>query len=116
MSIIDPSLTPYTRPTIHIAGINGKGNVSSALLTSILGTLRIGRIHDCISINNKPVSLASYITTRHQVEDTDTTHGTCLSSFELLSTLTALRIFEDAAVDIVVLEVGMSMGGLLDAN
>jgi folylpolyglutamate synthase/dihydropteroate synthase len=130
MSTIDLSLTrirslsthlpPYTRPTIHIAGTNGKGSVS-ALLTSILSALRIGRfnsphlvhIHDCISINNHPVSHATYTSARRQVEDADTTHGTCLSSFELL-TLTALQIFEDVAVDVVILEVGM--GGLLDAT
>ena len=130
MSTIDLSLTrirsltahlpPYTRPTIHIAGTNGKGSVS-ALLTGILNAFRVGRfnsphlvhIYDCISINNSPVSLATYTTSRRQVENADTTHGTHLSSFELL-TLTALRVFEDAAVDIVILEVGM--GGLLDAT
>jgi folylpolyglutamate synthase/dihydropteroate synthase len=49
---------------------------------------------------------------RRQVEDA---RGTRLSSesFELL-TLTSLRILEEAAVDIVILEVGM--GGLLDAT
>ena len=113
---LSAQLPPYTRPTIHIAGTNGKGSVS-ALLTSILGALRIGRfnsphlihIHGSISINDTPVSLGRYTTARHQVEDADTTY----SSFELL-TLTALRIFENAAVDIVILEVGM--GGLLDAT
>ncbi|KIM35897.1 hypothetical protein M413DRAFT_449523, partial [Hebeloma cylindrosporum] len=132
MSTIDLSLTrirslsthlpPYTRPTIHIAGTNGKGSVS-ALLTSILSAadLHVGRfnsphlvhVHDSISIDNRPIILDTYTAARRQVEDADATHGTDVSSFELL-TLTALHIFQEASVDIVILEVGM--GGLLDAT
>jgi folylpolyglutamate synthase/dihydropteroate synthase len=76
-------LHPYTRPTIHIAGTNGKGSVS-ALLTSILlashpveshGPLRVGRynsphlisILDCITIDNKPISRSLYDETRKEV-------------------------------------------------
>ena len=90
------------------------------MLASIFSAYRIGRfnsphlvhIHDYISINKKPVSLASYTTARRQVEDADTSHGTFLTSFQLL-TLTALHIFEYAAVDIVILG---GMGGLFDAT
>ncbi|KAF8196124.1 Mur ligase [Pholiota molesta] len=122
-------LRPYTRPTIHIAGTNGKGSVS-ALLTSILlashpveshEPLRVGRynsphlisILDCITIDNKPISRSLYDETRKEVEEADQEHATHLSNFELL-TLTALLAFERLNVDIVILEVGM--GGRLDAT
>ncbi|KAL1705689.1 Mur ligase [Schizophyllum commune] len=113
---------PYTRPTIHIAGTNGKGSVS-AITSSILSAagLSVGRfnsphlvsIYDCIALNGKPVDVETYHRVRDEVETTNTSHGTKLSNFELL-TLTALRIFEHAAVDVAVIEVGM--GGRLDAT
>ncbi|KNZ73025.1 Folylpolyglutamate synthase [Termitomyces sp. J132] len=117
-------LPPYTRPTFHIAGTNGKGSVS-AILTSILcsstPSLSVGRynsphlvsIHDCISINDSTIDAATYSDARSRIEYLDQVHGTKLSKFELL-TLTALSIFEKAKVDVVVLEVGM--GGRLDAT
>lgn len=115
-------LPPYTRPTCHIAGTNGKGSVS-ALLSSILleSSYSVGRynsphlvsVYDCISINNTPVSAAVYANARKRVEDTNEARGTDASNFELL-TATALLIFEEAKLDVVVLEVGM--GGRLDAT
>jgi len=117
-------LPPYTRPTLHIAGTNGKGSVS-ALLTSILLSvdppLRVGRfnsphlisIYDCITINNVPVPPSLYDTVRAEVELADKEHQRKLSNFEIL-TLIALQIFEKSRMDIVVLEVGM--GGRLDAT
>ncbi|KAF9479351.1 Mur ligase [Pholiota conissans] len=117
-------LPSYTRPTIHIAGTNGKGSVS-ALLTSILLSsrppFRVGRynsphlitILDCITIDNVPASHSFYDEIRREVEEADQKHGTHLSSFELL-TMTALLAFERSGVDIVILEVGM--GGRLDAT
>jgi len=117
-------LPTYTRPTLHIAGTNGKGSVS-ALLTSILLSadppLRVGRfnsphlisIYDCITIDNVPVSPSLYDSVRADVEHADKEHQTKLSNFEIL-TLVALQIFEKGRMDIVVLEVGM--GGRLDAT
>jgi len=117
-------LPRYTRPTCHIAGTNGKGSVS-ALLSSILRSssphLSVGRynsphlvsICDCIVINNDPVERDVYAEARANVERADKEHDTKLSSFELL-TLTALYIFEQAKLDVVVVEVGM--GGRLDAT
>ena len=115
-------LPPYTRPTCHIAGTNGKGSVS-ALLSSILAasSYSVGRynsphlvsIYDCITLNNEPVSPVVYESARKRVEDADREHGTGCSNFELLTT-TALLIFEEAQLDVVVLEVGM--GGRLDAT
>ncbi|KAG6842943.1 hypothetical protein H0H87_009080 [Tephrocybe sp. NHM501043] len=117
-------LPPYTRPTIHIAGTNGKGSVS-AILDSVLRCsippLSVGRynsphlvsVHDCIALDDSPIDANIYSSARSRVEQADQDHETKLSSFELL-TLTALFIFEEAKVDIVVLEVGM--GGRLDAT
>lgn len=115
-------LPAYTRPTCHIAGTNGKGSVS-VLLSSILSasSYSVGRfnsphlihVHDCITLNNEPVSPQIYQSSRQRIEKADKEHDTRLTSFELL-TATALIIFEEAKVDVVVLEVGM--GGRLDAT
>jgi folylpolyglutamate synthase/dihydrofolate synthase len=115
-------LPVYTRPTCHIAGTNGKGSVS-ALLSSILlaSSLSVGRfnsphlisVHDSIVINNQPISSQIYHTAREKVQEMDRAHTCGASSFEIL-TMTALLIFEQAKVDIVVIEVGM--GGRLDAT
>ncbi|KAF8546885.1 Mur ligase [Imleria badia] len=112
----------FKRPTIHVAGTNGKGSVTS-LIASILHTsgLAIGTfnsphlvsVHDAILINGKPVSLSVYDHARSLVIAADHHFNTAATPFELL-TLTALQIFEDAKLDIVVVEVGM--GGRDDAT
>ena len=111
------SLPPYTRPTCHIAGTNGKGSVS-ALLSTILQSssppLKVGRynsphllsIYDCITINNIPVSRASYRVASSRVTESRLQEGTKLSSFEIM-TLTALKVFERKSVDIAIVEAGM---------
>ncbi|KAL0564868.1 folylpolyglutamate synthase [Marasmius crinis-equi] len=111
-------LPPYTRPTIHVAGTNGKGSVC-ALLSSILhaSAFTVGRftsphlisVYDSININGNPISADEYDSARDFV----LSKRLEVSSFELL-TLTALVVFERAKVDFVVLEVGM--GGRLDAT
>lgn len=115
---------PYTRPTCHIAGTNGKGSVS-ALLSSILLSssppYRVGRynsphlvaVNDCITIGNEAVSQTTYADARIRVENMNRTHNIGASSFELLTSV-AFLIFEEAQVDIAVVEVGM--GGRLDAT
>ncbi|KAF8626704.1 hypothetical protein AX15_004717 [Amanita polypyramis BW_CC] len=119
-----PHLATYTRPTIHVAGTNGKGSVSaylSYILASSQPPLKVGRYNsphllvprDCITIDNVVVSEDVYATVRSVIDEADGKHGTGLSSFELL-TLTAFLIFEEAKVDIAVVEVGM--GGRLDAT
>ncbi len=119
-----PHLPPYTRPTVHITGTNGKGSVS-ALLTSILlnsePPLSVGRynsphlvsIHDCITLDNVAVLPSLYNSVRDEVEKADKEYQTKLTNFEIL-TLVALQVFEKSKVDFVVLEVGM--GGRLDAT
>ncbi|KAI0081591.1 Mur ligase [Panus rudis PR-1116 ss-1] len=124
ISRLQAFLPPYTRPTIHIAGTNGKGS-TSAILTSIFRAasppFRVGRfnsphllaINDCINIDGAPVSYDVYTESRNEVQRLDTLHQTKLTDFELL-TLTALFIFEQRKVDVAVVEVGM--GGRLDAT
>ena len=124
LRILTSHLPPYTRPTCHIAGTNGKGSVSalvSTILQSSSPSLKVGRynsphlvsIYDCITIDNIPVSPASYNAAHTEVTEKDFEKGTKLTSFEIL-TLTALRVFEREQVDVAVVEVGM--GGRLDAT
>ena len=113
---------PYTRPTIHIAGTNGKGSVC-AYVSSILSAagLVVGRFNtphllnflDSISIQGKPVSPDVFWPTRDEIEAINAAHGCGASNFELFACF-ALLIFERAKVDVVVLEVGM--GGRLDGT
>ncbi|KAI6030886.1 Mur ligase [Pisolithus orientalis] len=112
----------YKRPSIHVAGTNGKGSVA-CLLASILraSSFKVGKfnsphlisIYDCITINDDPVTLELYHECRTQVEQANEQIDARASSFELL-TVTALLVFERAAVDIAIVEVGM--GGRLDAT
>ena len=115
-------LPQYTLPTIHITGTNGKGSVSS-FVASILQTsgFTVGRFNsphlisvlDSVIINGEPVALNLYNDARRVVEGVDLEVKIGATSFELL-TATALRVFESAKLDIVVLEVGM--GGRTDAT
>ncbi len=117
-------LPPYTRPTIHVGGTNGKGSVTSMLSSILLASnppLSVGRFNsphlisvcDSIAINGKEVSPKAYDAARSTVISADKEYGTGLTSFELLA-VTALVIFETAKVDIAVIEVGL--GGRLDAT
>ncbi|KAG7443143.1 FolC bifunctional protein [Guyanagaster necrorhizus] len=117
-------LPPYTRPTIHVAGTNGKGSVA-AFVSSILSASdppsSVGRfnsphlvsVHDSIVIGGRKITPEVYSAASTLVEATSKEYDLPISSFEKL-TLTALIIFEQARVDFVVLEVGM--GGRLDAT
>ncbi|KAJ7600971.1 Mur ligase [Mycena floridula] len=117
-------LPPYTRPTCHVAGTNGKGSVS-AILSSIFASaqppLTVGRfnsphlvsVYDSIVINGRDVTPKEYESAKSSVEKAAADYNLSVSSFEL-HTMTALMLFEQSAVDIVVLEVGM--GGRLDAT
>ena len=124
LRILISHLPPYTRPTCHIAGTNGKGSVSALLSTIFQSSsppLKVGRynspylvsIYDSITINNIPVSTSSYNAAHAEVTEKDLEKSTKLTSFEIL-TLTALRVFEREQVDVAVVEVGM--GGRLDAT
>jgi dihydrofolate synthase len=122
--VLTALLPTYTRPTIHVAGTNGKGSVT-ALLSSILRAtepqLDVGRfnsphlvtVRDCIVINGHAIDESMYASARDEVQNMDMVHAVGASNFELL-TATALLIFERVKVDIAIIEVGM--GGRLDAT
>jgi len=104
---------------ITVAGTNGKGS-SVAMLESILRAAgyRVGaytsphllRYNERIRISGKDIDDDS-LCAAFQVVD-DARGDTTLSYFEF-GTLAALRLFCDAALDVVLLEVGL--GGRLDA-
>lgn len=120
--LLAPHLPPYSRPTVHVAGTNGKGSVTCMLSSIFLASgLTVGRfnsphlvsVQDSILINEQSISLEQYNLSRAAVESADQAHGTEVTSFEKL-TLVALQVFEKLGVDVVVIEVGM--GGRLDAT
>nr|ASF90203.1 hypothetical protein SPAR04610 [Bartheletia paradoxa] len=111
-------------PTVHIAGTNGKGSVSS-YIDSILRSagFRTGRFNsphlvdvwDSIRIDGEPVTQVQYNASRAEIERVDAEHELGSSLFEIL-TVTAFYIFAVASppLDIIILEVGL--GGRLDAT
>ncbi|KAG8933690.1 folylpolyglutamate synthase [Tulasnella sp. 417] len=117
------SLLPrYTRPTIHIAGTNGKGS-TSAFLDSILrqAGFLIGRFNsphlvttrDSILLDGHPISPDDYNQAFQSVVTADEIGDCRCTNFEL-QTATALLVFERGLVDVAILEVGL--GGRLDAT
>lgn len=112
----------YTRPTIHVGGTNGKGSVGTFIETVLLvGGMKVGKftsphlayVRDCIVVNGASLSEELYVRFAQHVKSLSDEHAIGASSFELL-TAAALMAFEDACVDVVVLEVGM--GGRLDST
>ncbi|KZW03314.1 FolC bifunctional protein [Exidia glandulosa HHB12029] len=122
MSRLMAGLPVYARPTIHVAGTNGKGS-TTAILSSIFVTSNItsGRFNsphlvsewDCISLNGAPISETFYLEARDKVERVNTDLAIGATNFEIL-TATAMQIFEHVRVDVAIFEVGM--GGRLDAT
>ena len=115
---------PYTRPTIHVGGTNGKGSVSTLIESTLRESgRRTGKftsphlvyvrdtIYICIDGNS--LSTEGYDRISQHVYKLSDEYSIGASPFELL-TATALCAFEEARVDVVVLEVGM--GGRLDAT
>ncbi len=106
-------------PVITVGGTNGKGSTVQ-LLTRILSAAgyRVGtftsphlvRYNERIAIAEAPVADASLLAAFERI---DAARGADTLTFFEFNTLAALLIFETAALDAVVLEVGM--GGRLDA-
>src|SRR3979490_2251254 len=93
------SLLPaYRRPTIHVAGTNGKGSVT-AILSSVFSSsnVSVGRFNsphlvhvwDSISINSHTISLDTYISVRTEVENFDKAESIGASSFEIMAATAA---------------------------
>lgn len=104
--------------SVHIAGTNGKGSVSSSvesiarasgLRTGLYTSPHLQRFAERIRIDGEPISdelldeHLAYVLDRHP----------SLTFFEV-ATLVAFRVFHRAHVDLAVLEVGL--GGRLDAT
>ncbi|KAI4696386.1 uncharacterized protein J4E88_000563 [Alternaria novae-zelandiae] len=107
--------------SIHVAGTNGKGSIchyASRLLSKRLTIGKFTSPHlidrwDCISINHKPVEEALFRKIEKHYLDLSIRDGISASNFEIL-TATAFHIFNEAKIDIGIVEVGM--GGKLDAT
>lgn len=114
--------TPQTWKAIHIAGTNGKGS-TCAYLSAMLhangrSCARFNSPHfidrwDCITVNETPISEASFLAAEESVKQRDQTHHVGATEFELL-TATAFEIMTRENVEFGIIEVGM--GGLLDAT
>jgi dihydrofolate synthase / folylpolyglutamate synthase len=106
-------------PVITVAGTNGKGS-SVALLESMLssGGYRVGcftsphllSYNERITLAGHPVSDATLMTAFDRI---DAARGTNTLTFFEFNTLAALLTFQSAALDAIILEVGL--GGRLDA-
>lgn len=115
-------LPQYTRPTVHVAGTNGKGSATT-MLESVLNeagfsTGRFNSPHlmnvwDSITFNTRPILKSQYVSVRDRIQRLNNEHEIGASNFEQ-HTASALTLFEEANLDVVVLEVGM--GGLTDAT
>lgn len=109
----------YTCPVIMVAGTNGKGS-TCAMLESILlqAGYRVGLyskphfldFNERARINGESVSDAALVAVFNQVETARA--EVSLSYFEF-TTLAICKLLADAALDVVILEVGL--GGRLDA-
>ena len=105
-------------PTVHVAGTNGKGTVT-AFVSSIARAngLNVGvytsphlmRFAERINIGGQPISDERLVDLLSRVMD----RAPDLTFFEV-ATLTAFLAFQEAKVDLGVIEVGL--GGRLDAT
>jgi dihydrofolate synthase / folylpolyglutamate synthase len=112
-------------PVIHVTGTNGKTTTARAIDDLLRGSgLRVGRytsphletMRERIVIDGAAVDEDGFVAVHERLRpvlsDVEARHGT-LSFFEMLTAM-AFQTFAEAAVDAVVLEVGM--GGTWDAT
>ncbi len=107
-------------PTIHIAGTNGKGSVSSMLAamltaagyrTGLYTSPHLADFSERIRVDGKPIPLDAVVTLTRALEPV--IRKTRATFFEA-TTAIAFEYFRDAGVDIAVIETGL--GGRLDAT
>jgi dihydrofolate synthase/folylpolyglutamate synthase len=107
-----------TFPTVHVAGTNGKGTVTAFVASMARANgLKVGvytsphlmRFAERINIGGQPISDELLVDLLNRVMD----RAPQLTFFEV-ATLTAFLAFNEAKVDLGVLEVGL--GGRLDAT
>lgn len=110
----------FTCPVITVAGTNGKGSTVTTLATVYAAAgYRVGaytsphiwRYNERIQLNGKPVSDEQICAAFATIE---AARGTTPLTYFEFGTLAALLIFQSAACDVVILEVGL--GGRLDAT
>ena len=109
----------YPRQVFHVAGTNGKGS-SVVLAQSLLTNAgkRVGaytsphilHYNERISIDGRPVGDADIVAAFEQIE---AVRGDVPLTYFEYGTIAAIRVFEQAKVDVAILEIGM--GGRLDA-
>ncbi|KAJ3184044.1 folylpolyglutamate synthase [Gaertneriomyces sp. JEL0708] len=109
-------------PTIHIAGTNGKGSIST-IISSVLtaGGYKTGRFnsphlihpHDTTRISEQVVAKEDYDNAREKVTKLVEEHAVQASPFEV-QTAVALWLFAEHEVDVAIVECGL--GGRLDAT
>ncbi len=114
---------PHTRyPTIHIAGTNGKGSVSTKTAYALqLQGFKVGlytsphirSLCERIQINRAPISYEKFLKAYQFVTEQVPVEEMGLTFFEIV-TLIAFFLFHEEKVDIAVIEVGL--GGRLDAT
>lgn len=112
-------LLQITVPVITVGGTNGKGSTVAGLEAIYLAAgYRVGaftspylyRFNEIVRVQGKPVDDQNFITAFERIE---AARGeTKLTPFEF-NTLAALMIFQEAMLDVVILEVGL--GGRFDA-
>ncbi len=109
---------PATR-IVLVAGTNGKGSTATllarlgaaaGLTTGLYTSPHFLHFNERIEINGEPVDDAPLVGALHDVETAR--NGTPLTYFEM-TTLAALRLYQRAAPELLVLEIGL--GGRLDA-
>jgi dihydrofolate synthase / folylpolyglutamate synthase len=109
---------PHAR-VVTVGGTNGKGSVTAmiesiaraaGLSTGLYTSPHLLDYSERIKLNGQPVSHALLLSHFQQVE---AWRGDIKLTFFEFATLTALSVFAEAAVDIMILEVGL--GGRLDA-
>jgi len=119
-TVLDRLSIRQPRHTLLVAGTNGKGS-SVAMLSSLLRATghtigaytspHISRYNERIAVNGVPVCDEDIVTAFEAIEAVRS--GVPLTYFEY-GTLAAMWVFENASLDVWVLEVGM--GGRLDAT
>jgi len=102
-------------PAIHITGTNGKGSTAHiislilrehGLRVGTYGSPHVSVINERIQIDAEPVA-DDVLADALEVVRLAVEHGDAQASWFDLVTATAFRIFSDAAVDVMIIEVGM---------
>jgi len=113
---------PFPFLSIHVAGTNGKGSVSTKLAhilklsgysVGLFTSPHLVSFHERIMINNKQISKKDVARLLHALYNLEEQLNISLSLFESL-TLLALKYFSEKQVDFAVIETGL--GGRLDAT